>query len=83
MKGRRDALGTMDDCATGRAAVPRPKSLRTRGAGHSSDFFSHGQRLGLILDGTDGQWQKLKLTDTTEPGEVTEVTEVAQELQQP
>ena len=80
MKGRRDALGTMDDCATGRAAVPRPKSLRTRGAGHSSDFFSHGQRLGLILAGTDGQWQKLNPTETTE---LTEVTEVANELQQP
>ncbi len=80
MKGRRDALGTMDDCATGRAAVPRPKSLRTRGAGHSSDFFSHGQRLGLILDGTDGQWQKLNPTETTD---VSEVTEVANELQQP
>jgi hypothetical protein len=56
-----------------------PAAMRSKSSFY--DFFSHGQRLGLILDSGEGKWQKLTPTDTTEPGEVTEVTEVAKEFQ--
>jgi len=38
-----------------------PNEMRSTSTFH--DFFSQGQRLGLILDGTDGQWQKLNPRD--------------------
>jgi hypothetical protein len=81
--GRRKAWEALPDTFSYAEAERRivPAAMRSTSSFHA--FFSHGQRLGLIVDGPEGKWQKLKLTDTTEPGELTEVTEVANELQQP
>jgi hypothetical protein len=78
---RRAAWGVLPDAFTYGEAEQLivPAEMRSTSTFH--DFFSHGQRLGLILAGNNGQWQKLNPTETTT--ELTELTEVANELQQP